>query len=161
MAPKRQKNKKWVATDARKVKTMKINYAKKTIELTKSEMKAAEIYGSEMYTALLDAQKSFPDFIVKVKSPSVKRDNYKGLTREFMKNYIDTHDDDEHSAMQEFNTLCGLTADGEKKAFAAVASYGELRMWFLTKFPELSDMQSTINSIMERVRQERGENKAA
>ena len=140
---------------------MKIDYEKKTIELTKSEMKAAENYGSEMYTALLDAQKSFPDFTVKVKAPVSKRDNYKGLTREFMKNYIDGHDDDEHNALHEFNTLCGLTADGEKKAFAAIASYGELRMWFLTKYPELSDMQSTINSIMERVRQERGDKKAA
>ena len=111
---------------------MKINYAKKAIELTKSEMKAAECYGSEMYRALLDAQKSFPDFTVKVKVPASKRDNYKGLTREFMKNYISKHDDEQHSTMSEFNTLCGLDADGNKKTFAAVASYGELRMWFLS-----------------------------
>lgn len=140
---------------------MKINYAKKAIELTKSEMKAAECYGSEMYRALLDAQKSFPDFTVKVKVPASKRDNYKGLTREFMKNYISKHDDEQHSTMSEFNTLCGLDADGNKKTFAAVASYGELRMWFLSKYPALRDMQSAIEDIMKRVREEREEKTAA
>ncbi len=133
---------------------MKILYGKKVIELTKSEMKTAEIYGTEMFKALLDAQKSFPDFEIQVKAPASKRDNYKGLTREFMKNYIADHDDDEHSIMAEFNTLCGLDAEGHKKTFAAVASYGELRMWFLAKSPELRDMQSTIEDIMERVRKE-------
>ncbi len=140
---------------------MKINYAKKAIELTKSEMKAAECYGSEMYRALLDAQKSFPDFTVKVKVPASKRDTYKGLTREFMKNYISEHDDEQHSTMSEFNTLCGLDTDGNKKTFAAVASYGELRMWFLSKYPALRDMQSAIEDIMKRVREEKEEKTAA
>ena len=140
---------------------MKINYEKETIELTKSEMKAAETYGTEMFKALLDAKKNFPGYAIKVKAPASKRDNYKGLTREFMKDYIDEHDDDEHTALHEFNTLCGLTADGKRKAFAAVASYGELRMWFLTTFPELRDMQSTIENIMKRVREERDEKNAA
>ena len=84
---------------------MKINYSKKAIELTKSEMKAAECYCSEMYRALLDAQKSFPDFTVKVKVPASKRDNYKGLTREFMKNYISDHDDEQHITMSAWKTL--------------------------------------------------------
>ena len=140
---------------------MKINYAKKTIELTKSEMKAAENYGTEMYKALLDAQKNFPDYAIKVKAPASKRDNYKGLTYEFMKKYIGGHDDDEHSIMNEYNTLCGLDANGNKKTFAAVASYGELRMWFLAKYPELRDMQSAIDSIMERVRQDQADAEAA
>ncbi len=140
---------------------MKINYTKKTIELTKSEMKAAENYGTEMYKSLLDAQKNFPDFSVTVKTASAKRDNYKGLTRDFMKDYIQKHDDEDHSISAEFNTLCGFDADGKKKTFAAVASYGELRMWFLSKYPELHDMQSSINSIMDRVRQEQEMKKAA
>ena len=131
---------------------MKINYRTSTIELTKAEAKQAEIYGSVMYTALKNARNDFPTFPVKVKSASSKRDNYKGLTRDFMKDYIKSHDDDEQSIMVEFNTLCGLDENGEKKAFAAVASYGELRMWFLDKFPELSDMQSAITSIMDQVR---------
>ena len=40
---------------------MKINYAKKTIEMTKGEMKAAETYGSEMFKALLDAGMRIPE----------------------------------------------------------------------------------------------------
>lgn len=140
---------------------MKINYAKKTITLTKSEMKAAQIYGTDEYKALVDAQRTFPDFTVVVKTPASKRDNFKGLTRDFMKDYILKHDDEEHSVMAEFNTLCGLDDKGEKKGFAAVASYGELRMWFLNTFPELRDMQSTVDTIMERVRKEQAEKKAA
>lgn len=140
---------------------MKINYAKKTITLTKSEMKAAQTYGTDAYKALVDAQRTFPDFAVVVKTPSSKRDNFKGLTRDFMKGYILEHDNDDHSVMAEYNALCGLDDNGEKKDFAAVASYGELRMWFLNTYPELRDMQSTIDSIMERVRKEQAEKKAA
>ena len=78
-----------------------------------------------------------------------------------MKDYILEHDNDDHSVMAEYNALCGLDDKGEKKDFAAVASYGELRMWFLNTYPELRDMQSTIDSIMERVRKEQAEKKAA
>ena len=134
---------------------MKINYRTNTIELTKSEAKQAEIYGSTMYRALLDAKKDFPSFSVGIKAPANKRDNYKGLTCDFMRDYISKHDNAEKTIMAEFNTLRGLDADGNKKAFAAVASYGELRMWFLSQYPELADMQSTINSIMDRVRAEK------
>ena len=134
---------------------MKILYGKEVIELTKGEAKQAQIYGSEMYKALLDARHNFPTFEIRVKSAAPKRDNYKGLTREFMKKYIADNDDELHTATNEFNTLCGLDEKGNKKAFAAVASYGELRMWFLNKYPELSNMQDSIKVIMERVRKER------
>lgn len=140
---------------------MKINYAKKTIMLTKSEMKAAQTYGTDAYKALVDAQRTFPDFTVVVKTPASRRDNFKGLTSDFMKRYIVEHDDEDHSIMAEYNTLCGLDDSGKKKDFAAVATYGELRMWFLNTFPELRDMQSTIDSIMDRVRKEQAEKKAA
>ncbi len=133
---------------------MKINYRTNTIELTKSEAKQAEIYGSVMYKALLDAKKDFPSFDIVVKSPA-KRDNYKGLTTKFMADYIAAHDDDEHSIMAEFNTLRGLDGNGNKKQFAAVASYGELRMWFLNKYPQLRDMQGAIGDIMKKVREDR------
>ena len=110
---------------------MKINYAKKTITLTKSEMKAAQTYGTDAYKALVDAQRTFPDFIVVVKTPSSKRDNFKGLTRDFMKGYILEHDNDDHSVMAEYNALCGLDDKGEKKDFAAVDQllYGCPRQW--------------------------------
>ena len=138
---------------------MKINYARKAIELSKSEAKKAEVYGSEMYKALLDAKKSFPDFTISVKSAPTNHDSYKGLNRAFMQNYIEKHDDDDHNTMKEFNILCGLDENGNKKAFAAVASYGELRMWFLNRYPELSDMQSSINVIMTRVKEEPAPNR--
>ena len=102
---------------------MKINYARKAIELSKSEAKKAEVYGSEMYKALLDAKKSFPDFTISVKSAPIKHDGFKGLNRAFMHDYIENHDDDDHNTMKEFNTLCGLDEKGNKKSFAAVASY--------------------------------------
>ena len=133
---------------------MKILFAKETIELTAKEAREAEIYGSEMYRALIDAKCQFPDFAVTVKAKAAKAVNFKGMTREFMKSHIEKHDAD-GSIMAEFNKLCGLDGNGNKKAFAAVASYGELRMWFLSQYPELADMQSTINSIMDRVRAEK------
>lgn len=140
---------------------MKVVPLKKTIELTKSEMKAAEIYGSDMYKALREARHDNPDYKTVVAKTTQKRDTFKGLNRDYMKSYIENHDDENHTHAKEFFKLCGLDENGEKMEFAAVASYGELKMWFLTTYPEIKDLASGVKEIMEATKAKAAANAAA
>lgn len=139
---------------------MKINYMNGTIELTKSEMKQAENFGSEMYKRLCDARHEFPNYTVKLAvTTKKKRDNFKGLNAAYMKKYIEKHDDEKKSKMAQFYELRGLDENGNAKDFAAVASMGELRQWFLVTFPEVADMTKGVDEIMKNVRAEKEKQK--
>ena len=140
---------------------MKINYAKNVIELSAKEAREAEIYGSPAYLALLDAKRQFEGFTVVVKTKSTKTASFKGLNREFMKKHIEENPIEGKDLMAEFNALCGLDSEGSKKAFAAVASFGELRMWFLNAYPEFAESRSKIDEILAKTREEIAAKRAA
>ena len=139
---------------------MKINHKNCTIELTKTEMKEAETFGSQMYKDLREARQDNPNYRVKVVSSGKKVDHHKGLTADRMKNYILKHDDEEHSKLKEFYELRGLTPEGEKDEFGYSVSYGELKQWFFVQYPEFKEMQDSVNKIMDEVRKQIASKKA-
>ena len=140
---------------------MKINYMNCTIELTKTEMKAAEKFGSEMYLNLREARQDNPNYRVKVVAPSKKVDRHKGLTADAMKKFIQKHDDENQTILKEFYQLRGLTPEGKKDEFGCAVSYGELKQWFFMQYPEYRKMQDSVNQIMVKVRKHAEAEKAA
>lgn len=44
---------------------------------------------------------------------------------------------------------------------AAIATYGEIKMWFLTQYPEIEKMSDNVNKIIEEARKARKEKNAA
>ena len=101
----------------------------------------------------------FPAFRIEVVKPSAKRtDHFKGLTRAYMKQYVESHDP---KKLADFYALCGLDESGKKQELAAAASYGELKMWFLEQFPEIEQMSENIRRIMDRTREARAARKAS
>ena len=92
---------------------MKINYMNCTIELTKTEMKAAEKFCSEMYLNQREARQDNPNYRVKVVAPSKKVDRHKGLTADAMKKFILKHDDENQTILKQFSQLRGLTPEGK------------------------------------------------
>ena len=133
---------------------MKINHKTCTIELTKTEMKAAETFGSEMYKDLREARQDNPNYRVKVVTPSKKVDHHKGLTADRMKKYILKHDDEEHSKLMEFYELRGLTPEGKEDEFGCAVSYGELKQWFFVQYPQFEKMEDSVNEIMKKVKEQ-------
>ena len=131
---------------------MKVMYGRKVIMLTSAEAREAEIYGSKMYRALTDAMNTHKDFEVEVESKSKKVVSFKGMTREFMRAHIEANPKEGEDLLGKFNTLCGLDENGEKRLFAAVASVGELRMWFLNEYPEFNEGRTKIEEILADVR---------
>ena len=141
---------------------MTINYTNSTIEMSKTEAKAAGKYGSEKFNELQTLKAAEPTFrVVIVKSTAKKGDHFKGLTYDYMENYIKAHDDEEHSTLTIFNELRGLDANGQKIELAAVATYGEIKMWFLAQYPEIAAMSANVNKILDAARKERAAQKAA
>ena len=138
---------------------MFINTTAKAIEMVKSEHRAAHTYGTPEYKSLQEVRKAYPSFRVVIKERK-RTDRLKGLDVTYMEKYILAHDDGECSIMKVFYQLRGLDEKGKKVDLAAAASFGELRMWFLNQFPEVEDMNATVDEILARVRKERAEKKA-
>lgn len=130
------------------------NYEKKIIEMTKTESKAAGKVGTTEYETLKELRAENPGFTIVIKA-SKSRDNMKGLTFAYMKKYIEAHDDENKTNMKTFRSLRGLTEDGDKKDFARVATYGELKMWFLETYPEVESINKTVDDILAKTKQSR------
>lgn len=138
---------------------MFINVTAKAIEMAKSEHRAAHTYGTPEYKNLQEVRKAYPGYRVVIKERK-RTDRLKGLDVVYMEKYILAHDDAERSTMKVFYQLRGLDENGKKLPLAAAASFGELRMWFLNKFPEVENMNTTVDSILAQAKKERAEKKA-
>ena len=103
---------------------MKINFASKTIEVTKTFANKASRFGSEEYTMLRTATHDLPGFEVVIKaSPVRRRTSMSGLTYEYMESCIAMVDED-GSLMEDFQSLC------------QGCNYTVVKKWFITKFLE-------------------------
>ena len=152
---------------------MYANLMTKKIVMTKTEAKAAGKPNTTEYNALLDLMKNFPGFQMEiVKSTAKKVDRFKGLNYDYMENYIKKHplevdvemDDgktETKSALEVFYGLRGLDKDGKKVGMAASATYGEVKMWFLTQFPEIEKMGENVDKIIDAARKARADKKNA
>ena len=138
---------------------MYANLMTKKIVMTKTEAKAAGKPNTTEYNALLDLMKNFPGFQMEiVKSTAKKVDRFKGLDYDYMENYIKSHNSE---LLEIFYELRGLDEDGKKVSMAASATYGEVKMWFLTQFPEIEKMGESVDKIIDAARKARADKKNA
>ena len=113
-----------------------INTAANTIEMTKEFAKKAKYFGTDEYNMLQIARKDYPTFSVTTKKTKSK-ENYKGLTLDYMKKYIELHP--QTLVLEVLRTLVGLDENGEKIEDAETTSYGEIRAWFFGCYPEVKN----------------------
>ena len=76
----------------------------------------------------------------------------------YMENYIKSK---KPELLETFYELRGLDANGKKVELAAAATYGEIKMWFLTQFPEIEKLGKNVNKIIEEARKAREAQKEA
>ncbi len=118
--------------------TFKVNHAENTIEMTKQFAKASGVFGSDAYKMLVEAKKQLPNYKVVVKeTPKRKqaKDNYKGLTYDYMERYISTKENKDE-LMEEYNKLRGIGTGHDE--IIKKAPYSKVKKWFLTTFPEIN-----------------------
>lgn len=127
-----------------------INNKKNAIEISKNFEKKASVFGSREYKMLQKARRDYPDFRVVTKTAAKRnKDTYKGLTYSLMEKYISAHDED-GSIMKEFNNMRGVGEEAEAMMAEAI-TYGEMKAWFLDKFPEIEEFQAKREAILKGV----------
>jgi hypothetical protein len=103
--------------------------------------------------------KNFPGYQIEiVKTSANKAARFKGLDYDYMKKYIESH---KPELLATFYELRGLDMDGKKVGMAASATYGEVKMWFLTQFPEIEKMGESVDKIIDAARKARADKKNA
>ena len=122
-----------------------INDKNRTIEITKKFAAVAKHYNTTEYDALQAVRKDYPNYRVQIKTVTKKADHFKGLSFDFMEQYIKNHKEE---LLSDFFILSGKNEKGEEQEFAAAATYGEIKKWFLKQFPELNIKRKTIDEIL-------------
>ena len=130
---------------------MFINEKKMAIEMTKKFAAAARKFGTQQYRDLQEARRDYPNFkvVTITRKTSGKKDTFKGLTYDFMENYIKNHDNAEQSIMAEYLMLRGMTDEAEE-ALAESFTYLEMKDWFLKKFPAIAEFHKKRAALLSK-----------
>ena len=126
-----------------------INDKKMTIEMTKAVANRAKKFNTVEYKDLQMVRKDYPNYTVVIKASAKKnnKNQFKGLTYNYMEKYIEAHDDDEQSIMNEYLDMRALSEDA-KEAMADALSYGEIKAWFLDKYPQIKEFHTRRENLM-------------
>ena len=109
-----------------------INTRNHTIEMpSKKYATAASKFGTAEYLEVQTVRKDYPNYNVVTRKAPKKSDTLKGLTYEVMEAYIAKHDKN-GEIKKKYNFLRGKTEES-----TCSASYGEIKKWFLNKYPEI------------------------
>ena len=116
--------------------TLKLDHSKRTIVMDRTFAKYATNTMSQEYAHLQAVRHDYPEYQVvlrKIKRNKTK-ECYRGLTYEYMEDYIKTHGSKEESATN-------LAEFKEKKLISLCHStsrrYPVIKSWFLAKYPEV------------------------
>lgn len=119
--------------------TMNANLMTKKIEMSKNEAKAAGKIGTPEFEELRQYMEMYPGYEVQIKAPAKRKVEFRGLTYEYMRGYIQKHDNENGEIMAEFREL--IAQDKKDKVEGAEhlesAGYLDVKKWFLAKFPEI------------------------
>ena len=132
-----------------------INFENQTIEMTKAFAQKASKYGSDEYKLLQEARRDYPEYrpvsgVRKNTKKSANKSVYSKLTYSFMRQYIETHDDDDNSIMTEFLELRAKTTKAEEM-LAEAESFQTIKKWFLKKYPAFEEYQKTRKANVNKI----------
>ncbi len=116
--------------------TLRINHENKTIVMDRTFAKFAQNTRSDEYAHLQQIRRDYPDYMVKTRTikHNPEKETYKGLTYEYMEDYILRHESEENALtiIKEFNELRTIS-----KCHKQGLRYPTIKKWFLEKYPEI------------------------
>lgn len=131
------------------MKNLTVCAASRSIEVSKKFNTLASRYGTDEYKALQEVRRDYPGFkVVEVSTRKAPKSTYKGLTYDYMENYILSHDDGKNSVMNEYMSLRAMTVEAEE-ACAEACSYQEIKTWFLDKYPAIAAFHNARAKLVE------------
>ncbi len=118
--------------------TLKVNHADRKIIMDRTFAKYAENTRSEEYAHLQQVRKDYPIYEVTVRTikKNSNKETYKGLTYDYMRDYIITHEDEENVkiVLTEFSELRLVS-----RCHSQAKRYPVIKKWFLSKYPEIAN----------------------
>lgn len=84
---------------------MNANLMTKKIEMSKSEAKEAGKLNTEKFHELRQFMAAYPGYEVQIKAPAKRKVELRGLDYKYMRDYIQKHDDAQHTKMEKFKPL--------------------------------------------------------
>ena len=114
-----------------------VKYTESVIEMNTTFAKMMENPLSEEYALLQRTRQDFPTFAIRrrqIKS-NPHKDTYKGLTYEYMRDYIILHTVPENKteAVAEFDEMVLIS-----KCHGKALRYPTIKKWFLAKYPDVA-----------------------
>lgn len=118
------------------IKGIKIDIAMQTITISRAFSKKASIVGSIEYEAFLKVKQDNPNYNIVVKKikKNVNKKTYSGLTYDYMRSYIMTHEDNKNiiNVLHEFEEMI-MIADCHSAGY----KYPIIKNWFLNRYTEI------------------------
>ena len=112
-----------------------VNYAERKIILSSAFVKKALIPGTAEYTRLQSVRDDFPDFVLETRKfkANTSQEHYRGLTYDFMRDYIKSHETDSKPVLGELEEMIGIS-----KAHSLGKRYPTIKAWFLNRYPAIA-----------------------
>lgn len=118
--------------------TLKVNHEKREIVMDRTFAKLSMDTRSEEYAHLQTVRRDYPDYkvITKTIKQNPNKETYKGLTYEYMTNYILTHETEENAlaVIKEFNEMRVIS-----NCHRQGLRYPTIKRWFLDKYPAIEE----------------------
>ena len=117
-----------------------VNYAERKIVLSSAFVKKAFVPGTVEYAQLQSVRKDFPEFrlVTRQFKTNTKQEHYRGLTYDYMRDYISKHEEDAKPVLAELEKEIGIS-----KCHSLHKRYPTIKAWFLKRYPEIAEFGIT------------------
>ena len=119
---------------------IKVNYAERKIVLSSAFVKKCFTPGSVEYAQLQSVRSDYPDFALVTRKfkTNTAQEHYRGLTYDFMRDYIKSHEADAKVVLAELEEMIGIS-----KAHSLNKRYPTIKAWFLERYPAIAEFGMT------------------
>ena len=125
---------------------LKVDHSKRQLVMSREFAKFANDTMSEEYAHLQCVRQDYPHYqtVLRTITRNNNKESYKGLTYEYMEDYILTHGTQEErkKTYDEYNEL-RLIAECHSKAYR----YPTIKRWFLNKYPEIMEFGMKVQDV--------------
>lgn len=119
------------------MKALMVCYADSSISISSAFAKKAFTPGTNEYNVLMSVRNDFPNFklITRKFKTNTKQDHYKGLTYNYMREYINkVEGKDAHAVLEGLEFLIDIS-----KCHSPGKRYATVKDWFLKRYPEIKE----------------------
>lgn len=115
---------------------IRVNHIERKIVVSSAFMKKASVHGTEEYKVLQTVRNDYPDFALVTRKfkTNTAQEHYRGLSYEFMKKYIASHEAAPKLVLEELDEMIDIS-----KCHSMNKRYPTIKAWFLARYPAVAE----------------------